>query len=104
MYKQAVPSLKGKTFTPVTVYFPPGARAAPHHHGSAFVYAYVVEGTVRSQLAGRPARTYHPGQDWAEPPHANLLTESTSQAKPTKLLFIFISHTGAKLKINDRPR
>jgi hypothetical protein len=32
------------------------------------------------------------------------LTENTSRTKPAKLLVIFISHTGAKLKINDRPR
>jgi quercetin dioxygenase-like cupin family protein len=101
---QPLPNVKGKTFTSEIVYFPPNARAAPHRHGSAFVYAYVIEGTVRSQLAGGPVRTYHQGQYWVEPPGAHhLLTENTSGTKPAELLVIFISNTGAKLKINDHP-
>jgi quercetin dioxygenase-like cupin family protein len=100
--KQPLPNVKGKTFTSEIVYFPPNARAAPHRHGSAFVYAYVLQGTVRSQLAGEPVRTYHQGQNWVEPPGAHhLLTENTSWTKPAKLLVTFISDTGAELKIND---
>ena len=105
VFTQPLPNVKGKTFTSVIVYFPPDARAAPHRHGSAFVYAYVLEGTVRSQLAGEPVRTYHQGQNWVEQPGAHhVLTENTSPTKPAKLLVIFISDTGAKLKINDQPK
>ncbi len=105
VFTQPLPNVKGKTFTSVIVYFPPDARAAPHRHGSAFVYAYVLEGTVRSQLAGEPVRTYHQGQNWVEPPGSHhLLTENTSPTKPAKLLVVFISNTGAKLKINDQPK
>jgi len=105
LFKQPLPNVKGKTFTSEIVYFPPNARAAPHRHGSAFVYAYVLEGTVRSQLAGEPVRTYHQGQYWVELPGAHhLLTENPSRTKPAKLLVIFVSTTGAKLKINDHPK
>ncbi len=105
LLKQPLPNVKGKTFTSEIVYFPPNARAVPHRHGSAFVYAYVLEGTVRSQLAGEPVRTCHQGQNWVEPPGAHhLLTENPSRTKPAKLLVIFISNTGAKLKINDQPK
>src|SRR5262245_37555419 len=48
LLQQALPNVQGKTFTSAIVDFPPGARAAPHRHGEAFVYAYVLEGTVRS--------------------------------------------------------
>ena len=105
LLKQPLPNVKGKTFTSEIVYFPPNARAAPHRHGSAFVYAYVLEGTIRSQLTGEPVRTYHQGQYWVERPGAHhLLTENTSRTRPAKLLVIFISNTGAKLKINDQPK
>jgi len=105
LLQQALPNVKGKTFTSEIVYFPPNARAVPHRHGSAFVYAYVLEGTVRSQLAGEPVRTYHQGQNWVEPPGAHhLLTENPSLTKPAKLLVIFVANTGAKLKINDHPK
>ena len=76
----------------------------PHRHGSAFVYAYVLEGTVRSQLAGEPVRTYHQGENWVEQPGAHhLLTENTSRAKPAKLLVVFISKTGDELVVGDPP-
>jgi hypothetical protein len=42
----------------------------------------------------------HPGQNWVELPGSHHLpTENTSPTKPAKLLVIFISDTGAKLKI-----
>ncbi|MER6010262.1 cupin domain-containing protein [Streptomyces bluensis] len=102
LLQQALPHVKGKTFTSVIVDFPPHARAKPHRHGQAFVYAYVLEGTVRSQLAGKPVRTYHQGGNWVEPPGAHhLLTENTSPTKRARLLVVFVSSTGAKLKVDD---
>src|SRR4051794_3729766 len=79
LLQKALPGIKGKTFTSAVVTFPPGARAVPHQHGDAFVYAYVLEGTVRSRLAGEPAHTYRQGDDWTEQPHADhLVTENLS--------------------------
>ncbi|MDP9842695.1 cupin domain-containing protein [Streptosporangium lutulentum] len=105
LLEQALPNVKGKTFTSAIVDFPPTARAAPHRHGNAFVYAYVLEGTVRSQLGGEAARTYRQGEDWVEPPGAHhVLAENTSRTQPAKLLVIFISDTGDKIKVDDRPR
>jgi quercetin dioxygenase-like cupin family protein len=105
LFTQALPNVKGKTFTSAIVNFPPAARAVPHRHGSAFLYAYVLEGTVRSRLAGEPVRTYHQGENWVEQPGAHhLLTENTSRTKPAKLLVVFISNTGDKLKVDDPPK
>ncbi|MFG3206483.1 cupin domain-containing protein [Streptomyces sp. NPDC048192] len=102
LLQQVLPNVKGKTFTSAIVAFPPGARAVPHRHGQAFVYAYVLEGTVRSQLAGKPVNTYHQGENWIEQPGAHhVLTENTSRTKPAKLLVVFVSDTGAKLKVDD---
>ncbi|WP_433273896.1 hypothetical protein ACQPZA_23760 [Pseudonocardia xinjiangensis] len=44
-----MPDVADKTFTSAIVEFPPGARATPHRQGAALVYAYVLEGSVRSQ-------------------------------------------------------
>ncbi|MFI6493731.1 cupin domain-containing protein [Streptomyces sp. NPDC050564] len=102
LLQQALPNVKGKTFTSVIVDFPPNTRATPHRHGQAFVYAYVLEGTVRSQLEGKPVITYHQGDNWVEPPGAHhVLTENTSPTKRAKLLVIFVSNTGDKLKVDD---
>ncbi|MFE3164078.1 cupin domain-containing protein [Streptomyces sp. NPDC059224] len=102
LLQQALPQVKGKTFTAAIVDLPPDARAAPHRHGQAFVYAYVLEGTVRSQLDGKPVTTYHQGQNWVEQPGAHhLLTENTSQTTAARLLVVFVSHTGDSLKSDD---
>jgi len=103
LLQEALPNVAGRTFTSAIVDFPPAARAVPHRHGDAFVYAYVLDGTVRSRLAGQPTRTYLQGQDWVEQPGAHhLLTENVSRTAPARLLVVFISTTGDRLKIDDR--
>jgi quercetin dioxygenase-like cupin family protein len=105
LVEKPLPNIKGKTFTSAIVDFPPAARAAPHRHGAAFVYAYVLEGTVVSRLEGEPVRTYHRGENWIEQPGAHhVLTENTSRTRPAKLLVVFIANTGAKLKVDDQPK
>jgi quercetin dioxygenase-like cupin family protein len=102
VFQQALPNVKGKTFTSAIVDFPPNARAMPHRHGQAFVYAYVLEGTVRSQLAGKPVSTYRQGENWVEPPGAHhVLTENASRTERAKLLVVFVSNTGDELKVDD---
>jgi quercetin dioxygenase-like cupin family protein len=101
--QQDLPNIPGKTFTSVIVAFPPGGLAAPHRHGQAFVFAYVLEGTVRSQLDNEPAGTYATGQSWSEPPGAHhIMTENVSATLPAKLLVVFISDTGGPLKSDDK--
>jgi quercetin dioxygenase-like cupin family protein len=102
LFTQALPNVPGKTFTSAIVTFPPAARAVPHRHGDAFVYAYVLEGAVSSQLEGQPAHVYHQGENWSEPPGAHhLATENTSETEPANLLVVFIATNGEQLKVDD---
>lgn len=102
LIEQALPDVPGKTFTSAVVEFPPGARATPHRHGDAFIYAYVLEGTVRSQVDDEPVRAYHRGENWVEQPGAHhVLTENTSPTEPARLLVVFVADTGKNLKIDD---
>ena len=97
--------MQGKTFTSAIVDFPAGARAAPHRHGEAFVYAYVLEGTVRSQLDDKPVSTFRPGENWVEQPGAHhVVTENTSSTKRARLLVVFVADTVAELKVDDPHR
>ena len=105
LFQQVLPNVRGKTFTSAIVTFPPAARAVPHRHGDAFVYAYVLEGAVSSQLEGEPAHVYHQGENWSEQPGAHhLATENTSPTEPAKLLVVFIATTGEQLKVDDPHR
>ena len=105
LFTQELPNAPGKTLTSAIVTFPPGARAVAHRHGGAFVYAYVLEGAVSSQLEGQAAHVYHQGDNWSEQPGAHhLTTENVSQSHQAKLLVVFIATTGAQLKIDDQHR
>jgi quercetin dioxygenase-like cupin family protein len=103
VFQQNLPNIAGKTFTVVRVDFAPGARAEPHRHGQAFVFAYVLRGAVRSQLEGQPAQTFTVGQNWSEAPGIHhVLTENASAREPAQLLVVFVADSGASLKIDDR--
>jgi len=105
LLQQALPDVPGKTFTSAIVTLPPGARAAPHRHGSAFVYAYVLDGTVRSQVDDKPVGTFRAGENWTEQPGAHhVLTENTSTTERARLLVVFVADTGAALKVDDAHR
>ena len=43
-----IPNLPGKRLVSHIVDYPPGVISVPHRHSSAFVYAYVLSGAVRS--------------------------------------------------------
>lgn len=104
LLQQALPNIAGKTFAAAIVTFPPGAHAAPHRHGDAFVYAYVLEGAVSSQLEGEPGHVYRQGENWSEQPGVHhVTTENISSTDPAKLLVVFIATTGEQLKVDDPP-
>jgi len=103
LLREELPNFPGHTFTSAVVDFAPGVRAAPHTHGDAFVYAYVLKGSVRSQLDDEEARVYRTGDVWFEKPGAHhRLTENVSSTEPASLLVVFVAPTGAALKIPDK--
>ena len=59
----------GKTVTVEIVEFPPGAVSPEHHHAGS-VTAYILSGTLRSQLGGGPLIEYKVGESFFEPPGA----------------------------------
>jgi quercetin dioxygenase-like cupin family protein len=97
-----LPNVAGKTFKVVEVSFAAGTKANAHRHGNAFVYAYVLSGSIRSQLAGEPAQIYHAGQSWFEPPGAHhILTQNLSRKKSARLLVVFVANIGEPIKTSD---
>ncbi len=102
VFQRALPDIGGKTLTVVKVRFAPASRAAPHRHGQAFLYAYVLRGKVASALAGSAPTTYATGDGWFEPPGSHhVLTKNLSSTRPAELLVVFVADTGAALKTDD---
>ena len=90
---EALPHVPGKSVTTALVHFPAGAYTGPHRHPGS-VTAYVISGTIRSQMAGGPAVKYGPGQTWFEAPQAlHLFAENASRTTPARLLVTFVADT-----------
>ena len=87
-----IPNLPGKRLVTHIVDYPPGVRSASHRHASsAFIFAYVVSGEIRSQVDGDPVRVYRAGESWFENPGAHhRVSENASNAKPARLLAVLI--------------
>lgn len=102
LQQQALPNVPGKTFTSAIVDYPPGAQAKPHRHGTAFVYAYVLEGSLRNQVDDEPVKTFGPGDSWTEKSGAHHgSSQNASSTAPAKLLVVFVADTGARIKVDD---
>jgi quercetin dioxygenase-like cupin family protein len=102
---QPIPNLPGKRLVSLIVDYPPGASSASHHHAaSAFIYAYVLSGEIRSQVDSEPARVYRPGESWFESPGAHhRVSENASDTEPARLLaVIVVDAADEQLTIPDR--
>ena len=94
-FSHALPNIPGKSLIAVEVNYAPGGKSLPHRHApSAFIYGYVVSGSIRSQLAGGPVRVYKAGESFFENPgEHHLVGENASSTVPAKLLAVFIVDT-----------
>lgn len=105
-FQQAITNIPGKALLAAVVDYPPGGESPPHRHApSAFIFAYVLEGSIQSSVNGAPVKVYGPGQSWSEPPGAHhSVSANASATKPAKLLAIFVLDAAAKnLVIPDKP-
>jgi quercetin dioxygenase-like cupin family protein len=67
VYDQALPNVPGKSFRGVLVEYEPGGSSAAHTHpNSAFIYATVLEGAIRSKVNEGPVTTYRAGESFSE--------------------------------------
>ena len=76
----------------LVVTYPPGAKSPAHHHArSAFIYAYVLSGAIRSQVNDQPAKVYRVGEGFNEVPGSHhRINENASDSDPASLLAVFV--------------
>jgi quercetin dioxygenase-like cupin family protein len=92
IFANRLPNLPGSSLTAFVVEYEPGGKSASHHHAGS-VFAYVLEGEIRSQISdGAPAKVYKAGESFYEPPGSDhLVSENASTTKPAKLLAVFVA-------------
>jgi quercetin dioxygenase-like cupin family protein len=98
VFEHGLPNVNGKRMVAVVVTYPPGAKSPAHHHArSAFIYAYVLSGTIRSQVDGAAPRLYHVGEDFFEMPGSHhRISENASDSEPASLLAVFVVDSNDK--------
>ena len=89
---EPIPNLPGKRLVTHVVDYPPGGGSAPHRHArSAFIYAYVISGEIRSQVDSEPAHVYRAGESWFERPGSrHPVSANASNTEPARLLAVVI--------------
>jgi quercetin dioxygenase-like cupin family protein len=98
VYDHALPNVPGKSMKGVLVEYGPGVTTGAHiHPKSAFIYATVLEGAIRTSVNDGPVVTYRAGQNFSEfPGDRHTLDENASKTEPAKLLAVFVVDTDEK--------
>jgi quercetin dioxygenase-like cupin family protein len=98
VYDEVLPNVPGKSIRGVLVEYEPGGFSDAHMHpSSAFIYATVLEGAIRSQVNDGPVTTYRAGESWSEQPgDRHLVSENASTTEPARLLAVFVVDTSEK--------
>jgi quercetin dioxygenase-like cupin family protein len=83
---------EGKRIVAVMVSYPPGCKSLAHRHAaSAFIYAYVLSGAIRSEVGNDPANVYHAGEGFYEMPGLHhRISENASDKESASLLAVFV--------------
>ena len=99
VFEHIIPNIEGKSMVAVVVTYPPAGKSPAHHHArSAFIYAHIPSGAIRSQVGDEPAKVYQVGQGFYEVPGSHhRISENASDRDPASLLAVFVVDS------NDKP-
>jgi quercetin dioxygenase-like cupin family protein len=92
VFEHVIRNIGGKRMVALVVSYPPGGRSPAHHHArSAFIYAHVLSGAIRSQVDDEPAKVYQVGEGFYEVPGSHhRISENASDRDPASLLAVFV--------------
>jgi quercetin dioxygenase-like cupin family protein len=105
VFDHVLPNVPGKSMKGVLVEYQPGASSPAHTHPkSAFIYATVLEGAIRSKVNDGPEKVYRAGESFAElPGDHHGVSANNSKTEPARLLAVFVVDTNEKnLVTNDK--
>ncbi|MBB4002136.1 cupin domain-containing protein [Aurantimonas endophytica] len=95
VYDHPLPNVPGKSMRAVLVEYEPGGTSPAHTHPeSAFIFATVLEGAIRSQVNDGPVVTFSAGESFSEyPGDRHGVSENASATEPARLLAVFVVDT-----------
>jgi quercetin dioxygenase-like cupin family protein len=98
VYDHVIPNAPGKSIKGLLVEYAPGGSSPPHIHAkSAFIYATVLDGEIKSQVNDGPVKVYRTGENWSENPgDRHGVSANASTTKPARILAVFVVDTSEK--------
>ncbi|HEY2048242.1 MAG TPA: cupin domain-containing protein [Caulobacteraceae bacterium] len=105
VFDHVLPNAPGKSIKGVLVEYGPGGYSPAHTHpNSAFIYATVLEGAIRSKVNNGPEKVYRAGENFAElPGDHHAVSANASDTQPARLLAVVVVDTReTNLVINDK--
>jgi quercetin dioxygenase-like cupin family protein len=98
VFDHAIPNVPGKSMKGILVEYGPGEGSPAHiHPRSAFTYATVLEGAVRTSVNDGPVVIYRAGQNFTEMPgDRHSVDENASKTEAAKLLAVMVVDTDTK--------
>jgi len=95
VFDRPLPHVPGKSLKGVLVEYGPGGASPAHTHAkSAFIYATVLEGAIRSSVNGSPEKVYKAGENFVEEPGSfHGVSANASDTEPARLLAVFVVNT-----------
>jgi quercetin dioxygenase-like cupin family protein len=95
VYQHALPNVPGKSIKGVLVEYRPGGSSPAHTHpASAFIYATVLQGAIRSKVNDGPVTVYRAGESFSEMPGDHHgVSENASKTASARLLAVFVVDT-----------
>jgi quercetin dioxygenase-like cupin family protein len=105
-FSHALSNVPGKSLIAVEVNYAPGQASPSHHHAkSAFIMAYVISGSIVSQVEGQPEKTYRAGETWFENPgDHHVVSRNASATEPAKMLAVFVVDSSDTVLTTPDPR
>ena len=96
---EVLKNVPGKKALMIEVDYKPGQSSIAHkHEGTAM--AYVLSGSIVSQVKGEQAKTFKAGEYWYEPAGSeHLVSKNASATKPAKLLVFMVLSPDEKVVI-----
>lgn len=96
---EVLKNVPGKKALMIEVDYKPGQSSIAHkHEGTAM--AYVLSGSIVSQVKGEQAKTFKAGEYWYEPAGSeHLVSKNASASKPAKLLVFMVLSPDEKVLI-----
>ena len=101
VFSGMLPALDGGHLqsTIVEVIYPPGG-ANPAHRHPCLVIGYVLDGAIRTQIAGQPERIFKSGDTFFEvPSDVHVVSANASRDNPARFLAYFVCDRSTPLSV-----